>query len=102
MQLPSQDPVRKSVRLDDDKNYVIGRDPVWLELRDASVSKEHAKMSVDGMNIRIEDMGSKNGMFVNGTKVQSSPLKAGDKVSLGEVVIKILLVTTNSGDPKDG
>lgn len=44
------------------------------------VSGQHAKLTYDGMNWTIYDMGSTNGVFVNGFRVDSQNLDAGDLI----------------------
>ncbi len=54
---------------------------------DSSISRSHAKISVNGGEYVITDMRSTNGTFVNGVKVESghpTVLKNGDKVVLSE------------------
>ncbi|MGH7434561.1 MAG: diguanylate cyclase [Polyangiaceae bacterium] len=55
-----------------------------LVVQDPSVSAHHARVvrAADG-GYRVEDLGSTNGTFVNGRKVDVSPLKASDRLQLG-------------------
>jgi FHA domain-containing protein len=68
---------------------VIGRDPgseVWLE--DESVSRRHARVTVSADIVRLEDLDSTNGTFLNGGRVESlSPvnLTDGNVVRVGSV-----------------
>jgi hypothetical protein len=59
-----------------------------IVLSDSSVSREHAEViaTADGMVVR--DLGSTNGVMVNGTKVSSQLLDPGDTVRLGNVDLK--------------
>src|SRR5438874_1280962 len=53
--------------------YVIGRrSDCQIFVPDMRVSRQHARLWKDGENWEIEDLGSNNGTFVNGTKVQSA------------------------------
>lgn len=53
---------------------VIGRDPGCdIVIADPNVSKKHAKISVQGPSVFLEDLGSTNGTFVNGKRVQKIP-----------------------------
>lgn len=67
----------------------IGRDPNsdWT-IDITSVSRAHAKLTKSGSSYLIEDLGSSNGTFVNGSKL-SGPylLSGGDEVKLGQSVI---------------
>src|SRR5262249_29661206 len=52
---------------------VIGRDPdcdVWIEA--SGVSRRHARLEVErgGGRVRLEDLGSKNGTFVDGSPIR--------------------------------
>lgn len=61
---------------------VIGRDPGCdIVIADPNVSKKHAKISVQGPSVFLEDLGSTNGTFVNGKRVQKIPLNLNDKIS---------------------
>lgn len=68
---------------------VLGRTrsaAVWVD--SGSVSRRHARIRVAGREARIEDLGSKNGTFVNGERVSGSvALRDGDEIRLGSVTI---------------
>ena len=52
----------------------------------ALVSRLHCRFSLDDKDrLDIEDLGSTNGTWVNGRKVERAPLMAGDKVKVGRV-----------------
>jgi hypothetical protein len=77
----------------------IGRGPdahVRLDA-DRSVSRRHADLyrAPDGLHIR--DLGSRSGTLVNGLPVLDSPLRAGDRVMVGE---SLLLVQEIQGGAK--
>jgi DNA-binding winged helix-turn-helix (wHTH) protein len=61
----------QEIALDPGEN-LIGRDResvVWID--DASVSRRHARISVDEREAKIEDLGSKNGTFVRGERIDN-------------------------------
>ena len=68
---------------------VIGRDRdtvVWLD--DVSVSRRHARIVIDGDGARVEDLGSKNGTYVEGKRVSRSiALRDGNALRLGSVAL---------------
>jgi len=49
-----------------------------------AVSRHHATIEVQGRKLLVFDQGSKNGIIVNGEKVQSAQLKPGDVVRIGK------------------
>ena len=63
----------------------IGRDSgVDVRLEDATVSGQHARLLVHAHGASIEDLGSRNGTFVNERRVEGRALLAdGDHVRLG-------------------
>jgi len=52
---------------------------------DASVSQEHAALELTATGYRIRDLGSTNGIRLNGAQVTAAELKHGDRVLLGSV-----------------
>jgi pSer/pThr/pTyr-binding forkhead associated (FHA) protein len=53
------------------------------------VSRKHCEISQDGGVLRVRDLGSRNGVLVNGKKVAESVLKAGDKLQVGPVSLAV-------------
>ena len=69
----------ESLILDPGEN-VIGRD----DLGTPDVSRHHARIDVDGPRVWIEDLGSKNGTFVNGERIRRRvALNEGDQIVFG-------------------
>ena len=67
---------------------IIGRGDVDIALTATEVSRRHARIFVGAEGITLEDLGSSNGTFVNGTRVHSSvPLRVGDHVQIGTTVL---------------
>jgi predicted component of type VI protein secretion system len=66
---------------------VIGRrEDCDLRIPLGDVSRKHCRLIHDGEIFRVEDLGSSNGTFRNGERVQEATLQAGDSVQLGPVV----------------
>jgi diguanylate cyclase (GGDEF)-like protein len=67
---------------------VMGRgDRVDIRLVDEGISREHAQLVREANAINLEDMGSTNGTFCNGVRVQRQVLSDGDKILLGSTTI---------------
>jgi pSer/pThr/pTyr-binding forkhead associated (FHA) protein len=55
-----------------------------IVINDQSVSREHALLFIDESGkVRIKDLSSSNGTFVNDAKINEETLKAGDTIRLG-------------------
>ncbi len=63
---------------------VIGRNSSQVRLDDDEVSRLHAQVwrDEDG-TFHVEDLGSRNGTFLNGVQVTQAPLTFGDRVRVG-------------------
>jgi diguanylate cyclase (GGDEF)-like protein len=63
-----------------------------LHLEHPTVSRRHARFrleTVDGEPLLwVEDLGSRNGTFVNGSRVDTAYVAPGDRVHLGDVVLR--------------
>jgi pSer/pThr/pTyr-binding forkhead associated (FHA) protein len=58
-----------------------------LRLEDMLVSRRHARVAASEIGAGIEDLGSANGVFVNGRRMSgTSPLRPGDVIQLGGTV----------------
>ncbi len=73
-------------------NAVIGRQPDCdIAVPAEEISRQHARLKVTTEGIYVEDMGSANGTFINGKRVQAGLLKPGEELRLDTV--RFLLVT---------
>lgn len=52
-------------------------------LNDPSVSRTHAVVDVTGEHAVVRDLGSTNGTFLNGRRVEAGPLRDGDELRFG-------------------
>ena len=70
---------------------VIGRDSGCAIRIDAdSISRHHARISVAGPDVSIEDLGSKNGTWVAGERIDGSvPLTDGTSFRLGSETVRL-------------
>jgi pSer/pThr/pTyr-binding forkhead associated (FHA) protein len=64
---------------------VLGRDEgLSVSLDEPSVSRRHARITVAGQLAFLEDLGSRNGTFVRGNRVDGPvPIEDGDAIRLG-------------------
>jgi pSer/pThr/pTyr-binding forkhead associated (FHA) protein len=70
---------------------VLGRSPgADIVLDDPTVSMRHARITVQGRDVLIEDLHSHNGVTVNGQRARFRRLNPGDDVRLGQVPIRLV------------
>ncbi|MGE5590845.1 MAG: FHA domain-containing protein [Bacillota bacterium] len=66
------------------QNVVVGRSlKSALQLSDETVSRQHARLEYEAGSHVIVDLGSTNGTFVNGKRVDRRRLSPGDRIVLG-------------------
>lgn len=74
-----------------DEAMTIGRQPGnSIVINDPDISRRHCVIEPAEGRYRIYDVGSRNGIIVNGQRVQRSELRAGDVITLGKTVAKFL------------
>ena len=74
-----------------------------LVLTEGHPSRQHARFSIKGNELQIEDLGSANGTFVNGQRIDGAvALRSGDKIrfDIEEFEYKIPYDETVSKDPQ--
>jgi pSer/pThr/pTyr-binding forkhead associated (FHA) protein len=60
---------------------------------DASLSRKHLFLQINGDQIQVEDLGSKNGTLLNGKPVgDRARLSNGDVVRVGDTMIRIDII----------
>jgi pSer/pThr/pTyr-binding forkhead associated (FHA) protein len=59
-------------------------DDVDIFLGDVTVSRHHVRFTVDEAGLRVEDVGSTNGTYVNLVRVDDTRLKPSDEVIIGK------------------
>jgi pSer/pThr/pTyr-binding forkhead associated (FHA) protein len=65
-------------------SVVLGRSRnADIQIDDANVSRRHAELRQEGTSYWIVDLGSTNGLEVNGKRVDRKRLRDGDRITLG-------------------
>jgi ABC-type multidrug transport system ATPase subunit/pSer/pThr/pTyr-binding forkhead associated (FHA) protein len=77
-----------------DEETVIGRDSSQksdLIISSPAVSRRHARIFQDGDTYYLQDLGSSNGTYLNGQRLDDNPrsLKTGDRVGLGRSIVLV-------------
>jgi DNA-binding winged helix-turn-helix (wHTH) protein len=69
------------------RETILGR-RIPILAADPAISRDHARVVVDGQRVFIEDLSSKNGTFVGGRRIEASTeLVDGDVISIGSARI---------------
>jgi pSer/pThr/pTyr-binding forkhead associated (FHA) protein len=68
----------------------IGRSPGAEFIVEAPlVSRLHCQLTSTADSLHVKDLDSTNGTLVNGTRVTSSPLREGDRLTVGRVEFRV-------------
>jgi len=74
----------------DQESISIGRDAENdIQINNLAVSRFHAKIHKESEKYIIKDLGSANGTFVNGNKIDWAELKIGDVVLVGKHALRL-------------
>lgn len=66
-----------------------------------SVSKRHCQLTCNDGALRIRDLGSRNGTYVNGQRIDETEIKAGDRVKIGPLMF-LLQIDGQPENPESG
>lgn len=74
----------ESVKIDKD-TMVVGRSRTCdVVIPSAKVSRQHASLSLAGTELHIEDLGSANGVWLNGEKITRTRVSPGDSYTISD------------------
>src|SRR5687768_6241188 len=80
-----------------DRTVIGRREDCDLRIPLGDVSRKHCRLVRDGDVLKVEDLGSSNGTFLNGQRVQEALLSPGDSIQVGPVVFVLQI----DGEPAD-
>jgi predicted component of type VI protein secretion system len=76
---------RRAFALTRDMTVIGRREDCDLRIPLGNVSRKHCRLVKDDNVVRVEDLGSSNGTYRNGERVQEATLEPGDTVKVGPV-----------------
>ena len=88
---------RRSFSIARDMTVIGRREDCDLRIPLGEVSRKHCRLVRDGDTLKIEDLGSSNGTFLNARRVQEAMLSPGDSIQVGPVVFVLQI----DGTPAD-
>lgn len=77
----------KRIGLDRDRLSIGRAQTAHLQLDSDEVSRNHAQLTRLDDEYTIEDVQSRNGIYLNGVKVHAAVLRDGDELQLGDVFL---------------
>jgi len=80
---------KQGMRIPLDGRLSIGRGTtVDVQFFDGKISREHCVFELAGTTARVRDLGSQNGTYVNGTRIEGDrALAVGDEIAIGDTVL---------------
>ena len=83
--------------------HLAGRgDDALIRINSVKVSRHHARFTVSPAGARVEDLGSKNGTWVRGRRIEGACVLAdGDEILIGPVLMVFRLGPASSTDTDD-
>ena len=79
-----------SFELRDGQSHVVGRAPTSdIPVIDPTISRRHAEVECRNGTVTVRDLGSSNGTFLNGSRVESATVNTGDTITFGKVGFKL-------------
>jgi predicted component of type VI protein secretion system len=88
---------RRSFSMTRDMTVIGRREDCDLRIPLGDVSRKHCRVVREGEILKIEDLGSSNGTYLNGQRVQEALLSPGDSIQVGPVVFVLQI----DGEPAD-
>jgi EAL domain-containing protein (putative c-di-GMP-specific phosphodiesterase class I) len=70
--------------------FRVGRRPSPLALLSDSVSMEHAEFYLEGATLRLRDLGSTNGTFLNRKRIEDATVQDGDVVHFADMQFQVV------------
>jgi two-component system, NtrC family, response regulator HydG len=87
--------VSHRIERDDPTPCLVGQSGACtLRLSDPEVSRRHAELSVDGHRLRVRDLGSTNGTYVDDVAVVEAWALGGEHLRFGSTALKVERVTS--------
>ena len=91
----------REIELQDGENIVGRERSAKIRIEAPSISRRHARLIVDGEQVTVEDLCSKNGTSVRGKRIHLARLTDGDMIEFGTVVASILMIRAEPSTETD-
>jgi len=91
------DGTRRDFPMTKDRIVIGRRETCDLRVPLPAISREHCEILLEHDSLHLRDLGSSNGTFRNGTRVQECQLEAGDQIVIGPVTFTVVI----DGEPAE-
>src|SRR5438270_5807 len=83
-----------------DKTTVGRLEDNTFQIAEPSVSSHHCELILKGNEVVVHDLGSTNGTFINGEKIDQAPMKPGQILRLGQIEMRLETDAPTAPDKK--
>jgi S-DNA-T family DNA segregation ATPase FtsK/SpoIIIE len=100
LQIVEGRPVGKTYDLSRGGEFSVGREGCDINIEDPRVSRLHAKISIAAWDhIYLQDLKSKNGSFVNGSRQTRRKIGHNDVIRFGSTALRLTVIETPAPGP---
>ena len=92
-----EDGSKRIFPLEPGANTIGRKDECNIRIPLATVSRRHAKVSVEASRVTLRNLGAANGTLLNKKRIEEEQLKPGDQITVGPIVFTVQI----DGDPTD-
>jgi predicted component of type VI protein secretion system len=73
-----------------------------LKLVHALVSRQHCELFLEQGHMMVRDLGSLNGTFVGGQRIETAPLMPGELLTVGSVTLRVMYGNEPASEAMEG
>jgi adenylate cyclase len=91
----------QSIDLQPGRTVVVGRAVTSdVPVYDPTISRQHAELALADSGVRVKDLGSSNGTFLNGARITEAVAADNDVVTFGKVAYRVKAITAPAPRPQ--
>jgi adenylate cyclase len=91
----------QSIDLQAERTIVVGRAVTSdVPIYDPTISRRHAELSLTDGGVKVKDVGSSNGTFLNGARITDAVATENDVITFGKVAFRVKEVSAPAARPQ--
>ena len=91
----------QSIDLQPERTIVVGRAVTSdVPIYDPTISRRHAEVSLTDGGVKVKDVGSSNGTFLNGARITEAVAVENDVITFGKVAFRVKEVSAPAARPQ--